>query len=400
MRRTALFEEHLALGARMVNFAGWEMPVQYAGVIEEHRAVRSKAGIFDLGHMGEIWIRGPHAGSALDRALVSLPSALNPGRAQYSLIVNEKGGMVDDLLVYRVADEEWLVVANASNAERVAALLAQRVGATADVSDESASTAMIAVQGPQSEAIVTRLFDGQEADSVRALRNYTCRRAHALLEGERTPMLVARTGYTGEDGFEVYLSADRAVSLWRALVTSGAPGGPAPQPIGLGARDTLRLEAGMPLYGNELREELSPFDVGLGRVVKFNKGEGVVGDAALTARAAAGASAGRTLVGLKIAGRGIARRGYEVVRPGGGMIGHITSGTHSPTLGYPIALADLDAAASAFPLGESLDVLIRGERVAAVVTGVPFVPKGLIGLERVKEEHDEFTSRTSLLQGS
>jgi aminomethyltransferase len=382
MRRTALFEEHLELGARMVDFAGWEMPVQYAGVIEEHRAVRTGAGIFDLGHMGEIWVRGPRAGAALDRALVSLPSALNPGRAQYSIVVNEAGGMVDDLLVYRVADEEWLVVANASNAERVAALLAQRIGTTANVSDESASTAMIAVQGPRSGDLVANLFDVEEADAVRALRNYACRSSEVLIGGMRTPLLVARTGYTGEDGFEFYLASDHAVSLWRALLTPDTSGAPAPQPIGLGARDTLRLEAGMPLFGNELREELTPFDVGLGRVVKFNKGEGVVGDAALTARAAAGARAGRALVGLKITGRGIARRGYEVHQPDGGLIGHITSGTHSPTLGYPIALADLDASASPYPVGEPLDVLIRGERVAAVVTGVPFVPKGLIGTAR------------------
>jgi aminomethyltransferase len=382
MRRTALFEEHLELGARMVDFAGWEMPVQYAGVIEEHRAVRTGAGIFDLGHMGEIWVRGPRAGAALDRALVSLPSALNPGRAQYSIVVNESGGMIDDLLVYRVADEEWLVVANASNAERVAALLAQRIGTTANVSDESASTAMIAVQGPQSGDLVASLFDAEEADAVRALRNYACRSSKALIGGVQIPLLVARTGYTGEDGFEFYLASDHAVSLWRALLTPDTSGAPAPQPIGLGARDTLRLEAGMPLFGNELREELTPFDVGLGRVVKFNKGEGVVGDAALTARAAAGARAGRALVGLKITGRGIARRGYEVHQPDGGLIGHITSGTHSPTLGYPIALADLDASASPYPVGEPLDVLIRGERVAAVVTGVPFVPKGLIGTAR------------------
>jgi len=382
MRRTALFEEHLNLGARMVDFAGWEMPVQYAGVIEEHRAVRASVGVFDLGHMGEIWVRGPHAGAALDRALVSLPSALNPGRAQYSIAVNESGGMIDDLLVYRVADEEWLVVANASNAERVAALLAQRIGTTANVSDESASTAMIAVQGPRSGDLVASLFDAKEADAVRALRNYACRSGEVLIGGTRIPLLVARTGYTGEDGFEFYLPADHAVLLWRALLTPGTSGAPAPQPIGLGARDTLRLEAGMPLFGNELREELTPFDVGLGRVVKFNKGEGVVGDAALTARAAAGARAGRALVGLKITGRGIARHGYEVHRPDGGLIGHITSGTHSPTLGYPIALADLDASASPYPLSEPLDVLIRGERVAAVVTGVPFVPKGLIGTAR------------------
>jgi aminomethyltransferase len=382
MRRTALFEEHLELGARMVDFAGWEMPVQYAGVIEEHRAVRTGAGIFDLGHMGEIWVRGPRAGAALDRALVSLPSALNPGRAQYSIVVNEAGGMVDDLLVYRVADEEWLLVANASNAERVAALLTQRIGTAADVTDESASTAMIAVQGPRSGDLVANLFDVEEADAVRALRNYACRSSEVLIGGMRAPLLVARTGYTGEDGFEFYLPTDRAVLLWRALLTPGTSGSPAPQPIGLGARDTLRLEAGMPLFGNELREELTPFDVGLGRVVKFNKGEGVVGDAALTARAAAGARVGRALVGLKITGRGIARHGYEVHRPDGGLIGHITSGTHSPTLGYPIALADLDASASPYPLSEPLDVLIRGERVAAVVTGVPFVPKGLIGTAR------------------
>ena len=382
MRRTALFEEHLHLGARMVDFAGWEMPVQYVGVIEEHRAVRASAGVFDLGHMGEIWVRGPQAGAALDRALVSLPSALNPGRAQYSIIVNESGGMVDDLLVYRVADEEWLVVANASNAERVAALLTQRIGSSANVSDESASTAMIAVQGPRSGDVVASLFAAEEADAVCALRNYGCRSSEALIGGKRIPLLVARTGYTGEDGFEFYLPADSAVSLWRALLSPGTSSSPAPQPIGLGARDTLRLEAGMPLFGNELREALTPFDVGLGRVVKFNKGEGVVADAALTARAAAGARAGRVLVGLKITGRGIARSGYEVHQPDGELIGHITSGTHSPTLGYPIALADLDASASPYPLGVPLDVLIRGERVAAVVTGVPFVPKGSTGIRR------------------
>lgn len=382
MRRTALFEEHLNLGARMVDFAGWEMPVQYAGVIEEHLAVRAGAGVFDLGHMGEIWVRGPHAGAALDRALVSLPSALTPGRAQYSIIVNEAGGMVDDLLVYRVTDDEWLIVANASNAERVAALLDQRIGSNADVSNESTSTAMIAVQGPRSVELVASLFDVEEFDAVQSLRNYACRCSEGLIDGMRIPILVARTGYTGEDGFEFYLAADHAVSFWRALLSPRSSGAPAPQPIGLGARDTLRLEAGMPLFGNELREELTPFDVGLGRVVKFNKGEGVVADAALSTRASLGERAGRTLVGLKITGRGIARHGYEVHRPDVGLIGHITSGTHSPTLGYPIALADLDASGSPYSLNEPLEVLIRGERVSAVVTGVPFVPKGMVGIKR------------------
>jgi aminomethyltransferase len=375
MRRTALFEEHLQLGARMVEFAGWEMPVQYAGVIDEHHAVRSTSGIFDLGHMGEIWVRGPHAGEALDYALVSRPSALSTGRAQYSIVVNEVGGMIDDLIVYRVAKEEWLVVANASNAERVAALLVDRVGGSAEVTDESTATAMIAIQGPQSADVAAALFEAGEGAALRDLRNYECRNSEVLVGGLRLPLMVARTGYTGEDGFEFYLHAERAVTLWRALLAAGATGIPAPKPIGLGARDTLRLEAGMPLYGNELREALTPFDVGLGRVVKLDKGGGTVGGAALAARAAAGVRNGRSLVGLRVTGRGIARHGHEVHRPDGSLIGHITSGTHSPTLGYPIALADLDASGAPYPLDEPLSVLIRGERVAALVTGVPFVPK-------------------------
>jgi len=375
MRRTALFEEHLRLGARMVDFAGWEMPVQYTGVIDEHRAVRGASGIFDLGHMGEIWVRGPGAGAALDGALVSRPTALQAGRAQYSIMVNESGGMIDDLVVYRVAAEEWLVVANASNAERVAALLADRVGGVAEVADESTSTAMIAIQGPHSVDVAAACFDSGEGAALRGMGNYECRRSEASVGALRLPLLVARTGYTGEDGFEFYLNNEHAVTLWRALLATSVPGLSAPQPIGLGARDTLRLEAGMPLYGNELRETLTPFDVGLGRVVKLDKVGGTVGGAALAARAAAGTGAGRTLVGLKVTGRGIARQGYEVHRPGGGLVGLITSGTHSPTLGYPIALADLDATQAPFPLNEPLDVLIRGERIAALVTGVPFVPK-------------------------
>jgi aminomethyltransferase len=375
MRRTPLFEEHLKLGARMVDFAGWEMPVQYAGVIDEHRAVRSASGIFDLGHMGEIWVRSPHAGAALDHALVSRPSALQPGRAQYSIMVNESGGMIDDLIVYRVVEDEWLVVANASNAERVAALLVERVGGVTDVTDESAATAMIAIQGPQSAEVASALFDDAKSAALLGLGNYECCRSEALVGSERIPVLVARTGYTGEDGFEFYLRSEEAVTIWRALLAAGATGVPAPLPIGLGARDTLRLEAGMPLYGNELREALTPFDVGLGRVVKLDKGGGAVGDAALAERAAAGLRTGRMLVGLKVTGRGIARHGHEVHRPDGGLVGQITSGTHSPTLGYPIALADLDATGAPYPQGEPLDVLIRGERVSAMVTDVPFVPK-------------------------
>ena len=377
MQRTALYEEHLTLGARMVDFAGWEMPVQYAGVIEEHRAVRTGAGLFDLGHMGEIRVSGQRAGAALDYALVSTPSALAVGRAQYSMIVSEAGGILDDLVVYRIADAEWLVVANASNRTVIAAALRERVGGSATVADESDNTSMIAIQGVTSAEILGSLIPEEERSAFHALRNYSAATMRLEVAGVAMTALIARTGYTGEVGYEVYVENAHAVALWRALLAAGSAisHGTPFQPIGLGARDTLRLEAGMPLYGNELREELTPFDVGFGKVVKLDKPNGFVGSGALAARSARGERFGRTLVGMRVTGRGIARHGYEVRRPGGATLGLITSGTHSPSLGYPIALADLDAEAAPFTRGEPLEVLIRGEGVAAEVTGVPFIPK-------------------------
>ena len=377
MQRTALYEEHLTLGARMVDFAGWEMPVQYAGVIEEHRAVRTGAGLFDLGHMGEIRVSGQRAGAALDYALVSTPSALAVGRAQYSMIVSEAGGMLDDLVVYRIADAEWLVVANASNRTVIAAALRERVGGSATVADESDNTSMIAIQGVTSAEILGSLIPEEERSAFHALRNYSAATMRLEVAGVAMTALIARTGYTGEVGYEIYVENAHAVALWRALLAAGSAisHGTPFQPIGLGARDTLRLEAGMPLYGNELREELTPFDVGFGKVVKLDKPNGFVGSGALAARSARGERFGRTLVGMRVTGRGIARHGYEVRRPGGATLGLITSGTHSPSLGYPIALADLDAEAAPFTRGEPLEVLIRGEGVAAEVTGVPFIPK-------------------------
>ena len=343
MQRTALYEEHLTLGARMVDFAGWEMPVQYAGVIEEHRAVRTGAGLFDLGHMGEIRVSGPSAGAALDYALISTPSALLVGRAQYSMIVNEVGGILDDLVVYRVADAEWLVVANASNRTVVAAALRERVGGSATVVDESDNTSMIAIQGVTSAEIFGSLIPEEERSAFHALRNYSAATMRLEVAGAAITALIARTGYTGEVGYEAYVENVHAVVLWRALLAAGSAisHGTPFQPIGLGARDTLRLEAAMPLYGNELREELTPFDVGLGRVVKLDKPGGFVGGEALLARSTRGERFGRALVGLRVTGRGIARHGYEVRRPGGATLGLITSGhtrrasairSHSPIL--------------------------------------------------------------------
>ena len=371
MLRTPLYAEHVALGARMVDFAGWEMPVQYRGVIDEHRAVRSAAGIFDLSHMGEIEVKGQGAGAALDYALVSSPSTLVVGRAQYSIVVDVDGGMLDDLVIYRTDPERWLVVANASNRQVVAEALRERVGAAATVRDLSDETAMIAIQGPLSLELLESRVTLDGASPLAAMRGYAAQ--HGRVGAARYPALVARTGYTGEDGFELYVAAEDAVPLWRELLAAGEQHGLLP--IGLGARDTLRLEAGMPLYGNELRRELTPYDVGLGRVVRLDKAGDFVGKSALLARSGAPKGEGRTLVGLRVTGRGIARHGYAVRTPEGVPIGTITSGTHAPSLGYPIAFADLVASAGEWEPGHPLEVEIRGERIAAVVAPVPFVPR-------------------------
>jgi aminomethyltransferase len=355
---TPLNDRHVALGARMIDFAGWLMPVQYAGILDEHRAVRERAGLFDLSHMGELFLEGPEAGAALAYALVSNPPALADGRAQYSMIVAPDGGIIDDLIVYRLAADRFLVVANASNARTVSDALAERItGFKAVLDDRSLATALVAIQGPRSVEIVRPLTDVD----LDALRYY------AIAEGTVAGItaLVARTGYTGEDGFEVFVDTDRAVELWDALMAAGSGAGLAP--IGLGARDTLRLEAGMPLYGNELDRSTNPYEANLGRVVKLDKPGDFIGRAALEKVARDGVA--RRLVGLVMRGRGIARHGYPVLAEARAT-GIVTSGTHSPSLGEAIAMAHV-ATADAEP-GTMLDVEIRGQRVPAEVVALPF----------------------------
>ena len=355
---TPLLERHRALGARIVEFAGWLMPVQYAGIMDEHRAVRERAGLFDLCHMGELFVEGPEAGAALARALVTDPPALAVGRAHYSMICAPDGGIIDDLIVYRPAEDRFLVVANASNTAAVSDELASRIhGFRAVLDDRALATALVAVQGPASAAILEPLTTVDLA----ALRYY------AIAEGEVAgiPALVARTGYTGEDGFEVFVETGQAGALWDALHEAGRPHGLVP--VGLGARDTLRLEAGMPLYGNELDRATTPFDAGLGRVVALERDTDFVGRAALVAAREAGPR--RMLVGLVVRGRGIARHGYAVYA-GERRSGVVTSGTMSPTLGLPIAMASV-APADAAP-GTILEVEIREARAAAEVVPLPF----------------------------
>jgi aminomethyltransferase len=355
---TPLNDRHVALGARMIDFAGWLMPVQYAGILEEHRAVRERAGLFDLSHMGELFVDGPEAGPALAHALVTNPPALADGRAHYSMIVAPDGGIIDDLIVYRLADDRFLVVANASNARTVSDALAERLtGFKAVLDDRSLAMALVAIQGPRSIDIVRPITDVD----LDALRYY------AIAEGAVAgiPALVARTGYTGEDGFEVFVDTGRAIELWDAMTAAGASAGLAP--IGLGARDTLRLEAGMPLYGNELDRSTNPFEANLGRVVKLDKTNDFVGRSALEKVARDGVA--RRLVGLAMRGRGIARHGYPVHRADRAT-GIVTSGTQSPSLGEAIAMAYV-ATADAEP-GTMVEVEIRGQRVPAEVVALPF----------------------------
>ncbi|GAB2468272.1 glycine cleavage system aminomethyltransferase GcvT [Xylanimonas ulmi] len=374
---TPLAAEHRALGATMTGFGGWLMPLRYTSDLAEHRAVRSTAGLFDLSHMGEIHLEGPGAAAALDVALVGSATAIAVGRAKYSMICAEDGAVLDDLIVYRLADEHFLVVANAGNAPLVARELAARThGFDVVTTDRSAATALIAVQGPRAERIVTALTDPADVAAVRALPYYAATRAR-LRVGEGAAALVARTGYTGEDGFELFVDVADAVGLWRAALAAGAEHGLAP--AGLAARDSLRLEAGMPLYGHELDTTTTPFEAGLGRVVRLDKQDTAgrlvefVGRAALAARKASPPA--RVLVGLRGEGRRSARAGYDVVRRGaegsvGAKVGVVTSAAPSPTLGRPIAMAYVTPEVCA--QGVELAVDVRGRAEPFVVVPLPF----------------------------
>ncbi|MFD1662667.1 glycine cleavage system aminomethyltransferase GcvT [Streptomyces caeni] len=361
-RRTALDALHRSLGATMTDFAGWDMPLRYGSEREEHVAVRTKAGLFDLSHMGEITVTGPEADRFLDHALVGSMSSVGVGRARYTMICREDGGILDDLIVYRLAEQEYMVVANASNAQVVLDALVERSsGFEARVRDDRDAYALVAVQGPESPGILKSLSDAD----LDGLRYY------AGLPGTvaGVPALIARTGYTGEDGFELFVAPEHAEKLWRALTEAGAPVGLVP--CGLSCRDTLRLEAGMPLYGHELSTSLTPFDAGLGRVVKFEKEGDFVGRAALREAAERAAqNPPRVLVGLVAQGRRVPRAGYPVVA-GGEVVGEVTSGAPSPTLGRPIAMAYVDAAHSA-PGTTGVAVDIRGSHEPYEVVALPF----------------------------
>lgn len=357
LQRTPLYDEHRSLGARLIAFAGYEMPVQYTGVVKEHQAVRERAGLFDVSHMGELWLRGPRALEVVSGLVTNAIEGLGVGRAKYTVVCNERGTILDDVIVYRAGEEEYLVVCNASNREKIATHFANAAEGRAEFADQSDATALIALQGPAAVAVAK---DAGAPQAMLDLSPFSL--GPAELAGVR--VIAARTGYTGEDGFELFCTNEDAPRLWRALLEAGAPHGIAP--AGLGARDTLRLEAGFPLYGNEIDETTHPYEANLGWVVKLD--HDFIGREALERIKAEGNT--RKLVGFEMVGRGIARNGYSIVDESGAAIGVVTSGSPGPTVGKNIGLGYVPV--NMTEPGTRIGISIRDKIVEAVVVKTPF----------------------------
>jgi aminomethyltransferase len=366
-KRTPLHGRHVALGARMVEFGGWEMPVRYTGIIPEHNACRTAAAMFDVSHMGEIRLRGPDALAAIQRISTNDAARLVDGRVQYATLCLETGGVIDDITVYRRAPDDYFFVVNAGNIEKDFAWIREHVTGDVRVEDLSDATGLIAVQGPKAPALVQGVADREILD----LPRYWFRDGAIRTSGGEVPVTFSRTGYTGEDGFEIACPAEAAGAVWDRLLDAGGAEGLAP--AGLGARDTLRLEARMCLYGHELSPDVTPLEAGIGWAVALDspgKGE-FLGRAALARLKAEGIR--RKLVGLEVTGTGIARQGYPILA-GGAQVGEVTSGTQSPTLGKPIALGYVRVEFA--KVGTEIAVEIRGRQVPAAVAATPFYKSG------------------------
>ncbi len=358
LQRTPLAARHVALGARMVPFAGWDMPVQYTGIIDEHKAVRAAAGLFDIAHMGVVEVAGPGAAATLEWLTTNHVAKLDVGRAHYSLLCREDGGILDDLIIYRAGAERFLVVVNASNRAKDFEWMTGHVPAGGARPVQRDDLALLALQGPNAARILAKLTPA-DIDAVPYFGV-----AEAAVAGR--PMRIARTGYTGEDGFELFAEAAQLGALWDTLLEAGAELGL--KPIGLGARDTLRLEMGYSLYGHELTEQTLPLEAGVGWVVKPAKGD-FIGRAAIEAARARGLS--RKMVGIELTERGVPRSDYPIVADGK-TIGIVTSGTSSPSLGKGIAMGYVDVAYA--EVGRALGIEVRGKPLAAKVVKLPFVP--------------------------
>jgi aminomethyltransferase len=357
LKKTVLHAAHRRAGAKMVEFAGWQMPVQYSGVIDEHLAVRSRAGLFDVSHMGEIEVRGAGALEFCQRISANDVARIKISQAQYNLLLHENGGIVDDVIFYRLESDRFLICVNASNCEKDFSWMRRHAGAGVEVTDMSARYAQLALQGPLAKKILQPLT----ALALGELKTFHFQFADVA----SVRCLISRTGYTGEDGFELYCDADAAEGLWASLLRAGA--GDGLMPAGLGARDTLRLEKGYPLYGHELDDTTTPLEAGLDWVVKLSKPTFMGRDAILRQKSE---GVHRRLVGLELLEPGIARNGYALYRHGRA-VGHVTSGTKSPTLGKSIALGYVSREAAEGD--ENIEVEIRGRRTRAKIVSLPFV---------------------------
>lgn len=358
LKRTPLFNEHVNLGAKIVEFGGFEMPVQYKGIIEEHNTVRKQAGLFDVSHMGEFEITGPEAKDFIQKIITNNLEKIEPGKIIYSPICYENGGTVDDLLIYCFSWERYWLVVNASNTEKDWQwIVDHKDNEQVELKNISNDIGQLALQGPKAQEILQLLtdFDLSKISSYRFQE----------IEVAGRPCVVSRTGYTGEDGFEIYVDSNEVVYLWRELLKRGEPLGISP--IGLGARDTLRFEAGLPLYGHELSPEITPLEAGLGIFVDLKSGKDFIGKEALLRQKEEGLK--RKKVGIEMIDRGIPREGY-IIKKDEQEIGFVTSGSHSPTLGKSLGMALI--AVDQAQVGNTISIMIRNKPCQAIITKTPF----------------------------
>lgn len=358
LKRTPLFESYVPYNGKTIDFGGWELPVQFSGIKAEHEAVRTAAGLFDVSHMGEVVVSGEGALAFLQKLVTNDVSKLVVGQAQYTAMCYEDGGTIDDLLIYKRSDNDFLLVVNASNIEKDVSWMKQQAGDDVEIDNQSESWSLLALQGPKAETILQRLTD----EPLKEIRFFRFK-DDVEVAGEKT--LLSRTGYTGEKGFEIYCTPEAAVKLWDAILTEGKEDGLLPS--GLGARDTLRFEAGLPLYGQELSKDISPLEAGLGFVVKLNKEENFLGKSALADQKQDGIP--RKLVGIEMIDKGIPRTGYPVFH-NGELVGEVTTGTQSPTLKKNIGFALVNRDIS--ELGTELEVEVRSKRLKARIIATPF----------------------------
>lgn len=358
LKRTPLYENYVPYNGKTIDFGGWELPVQFSSIKAEHEAVRTAAGLFDVSHMGEVVVSGEGALSFLQKLVTNDVAKLADGQAQYTAMCYEDGGTIDDLLIYKRSDNDYLLVVNASNIEKDVNWMKQHAGDHVNIDNQSENWALLALQGPKAETILQRLTD----ESLAEIRFFRFK-DDVTIAGEKT--LLSRTGYTGENGFEIYCSPEAAVKLWDVILAEGKEDGLVPS--GLGARDTLRFEAGLPLYGQELSKDISPLEAGLGFVVKLKKEEDFFGKSALAAQKSEGIQ--RKLVGIEMIDKGIPRTGYPVYH-NDELVGEVTTGTQSPTLKKNIGFALVNKHLS--ELGTELEVEVRNKKLKARIIETPF----------------------------